>query len=103
MKGKYSPGPVSELLESRLVISLIMFVGDRGHCRKLDLFEELSSDPVVADRIVMVEERGLLETYEVPRSRSLEIALTSEGRAVYRELLEIDDILRNLRTVLRLG
>ena len=62
----------------------------------MDLFEELSSDPIVADRIVMLEERGLLETYEVPRSRSLEISLTFEGRAVYRELLEIDDILRNL-------
>lgn len=95
MKGKPSPYPASELLENKYVVSLLMYIGDRGKCRKIDLFEDVSQDPMVAERILLLEGMGLLEQNPEPGSRSNVLNLTPDGRAIYRLLLEIDDVVRN--------
>ena len=80
---------VIKALEEKHILSTILFLGENGVTSKTTLYENVSKNPRMPDKLCELEKVGLLN---VRSGYPTSIELTSKGKAVYEFLREIEDI-----------
>ena len=76
-------------LEEKHILSTILFLGENGVTSKTTLYENVSKNPRMPDKLCELEKVGLLN---VRSGYPTSIELTAKGKAVYEFLREIEDI-----------
>ena len=81
-------------LEEKHLISIMLFLSMNRECRKIEIYENVSSNPRIPQKLDRLEAMGLLtQTYD-PNIRSTVIALTPKGRQVSAALVELDKLVK---------
>ncbi len=81
-------------LEEKHMISLLMYLVANGPSRKIDIYNCVSSNPRMPDKLNHLEEMGLLHQEMDMMSRSTIVTLTERGYDVAGLLMEIDERIR---------
>ena len=74
-------------LEGKHVLSTIMFLGEYGAAAKTTIYENVSKNPRMPDKLEDLERAGLVAIQGGYPSR---VELTPKGREVYEFLLETE-------------
>ena len=82
-------------LEEKHLISIMMYLSLRGECRKIDIYDNVSSNPRIPEKLDRLESLGLLIQKADTNSRSILIQLTEKGSQVAKNLLELDRIIKS--------
>ena len=80
------------VLEGRHMISVMVYLLDHDGCRKTDLYDVVSYNIRMPDKLDRLETSGLI-TQERTRGRAVLLRLTDTGRKVGEELLRIEGML----------
>jgi len=81
--------------EEKHLISIMMFLSVNGECRKIEIYENVSSNPRIPDKLDRLEALGFITQTSKPDSRSITIALTEKGKAVAESLVELDRLIKS--------
>ena len=79
-------------LEGKHVLSIILYIKDRGSCMKTDIYNDVSQNPRSLEKVEVLESMGLVTIEPVDRKRT-RISLTDKGLRVAGKLDEIRSIL----------
>ncbi len=82
-------------LEGKHMISILIFLTSNGPSRKKDIYEAVSCNPRMPDKLNLLEEMGLLTQDIDPVTRSTIVALTDSGQRVGELLYTVDDTIRS--------
>jgi len=82
-------------LEEKHLIAVLLFVAIRGECKKIEVYENVSSNPRIPEKLDRLEAMGLLVQKDIPGMRSISIELTPKGRAVADHLNAVDEIIKS--------
>ncbi len=82
------------LLEEKHLISILLYLKSEGLTRKIDLYNNVSFNPRMPEKIDRLEAAGLLEQKTDGYSRSTLLKLTAKGEKVASLLNEIDQTLK---------
>lgn len=83
-------GPIG-VLENKHCIAILIFLRERGSCRKTDLYSAVSNNPRMPDKIADLQSIGLVEMVTVDRKTL--ISLTELGVRVADALMRIQEML----------
>jgi DNA-binding MarR family transcriptional regulator len=81
--------------EEKHLISIMMFLSVNGECRKIEIYENVSSNPRIPDKLDRLEALGLITQTPRSDSRSITIGLTEKGKAVAAHFVELDKIIKS--------
>ena len=81
-----------DILDSRHVMSLILYINEYGPSRRIDIYDNVSRNSNMPDKIGIMKEWGLIE--EVPTVDGMLLGLTDSGMAVANMLLSIESVLK---------
>lgn len=84
------------VFEEKHMISILTYLDANGPSRKIDLYEAVSSNPRMPDKLNHLEAIGLVTQNMDMTSRSTIVALTSEGKEVAELFLQIDRCLKDI-------
>ena len=84
--------PRASVLEEKHMVSILMFLMENDGCRKTDLYDVVSYNIRMPDKLDRLETSGLI-TQERTRGRAVLIRLTDTGRRVGEELQRIEGML----------
>lgn len=84
--------PRALVLEEKHMVSILMFLMENDGCRKTDLYDVVSYNIRMPDKLDRLETSGLI-TQERTRGRAVLLRLTDTGRRVGEELQRIERIL----------
>ena len=79
-------------LEGKHVLSIILYIKDRGSCMKTDIYNDVSQNPRSLEKVEVLESLGLVTIEPVDRKRT-RISLTEKGVLVTDKLDEIRSLL----------
>lgn len=79
-----------KILESKHLLSILLFVNEYGPCRKSDIYENVSWNTNIPKKIALLEEIGLLFVDEDNRNS---IFLTESGWLVAFQLGIVESII----------
>ena len=82
-------------LEEKHLVSILMFLAIHGNCKKIEVYENVSSNPRIPEKLDRLESLGLIIQKDIPGVRSIEIELTAKGRMVAEQLLAIDNTIKS--------
>lgn len=85
------------VFEEKHMISIMIFLNSNGPSRKIDLYEGVSSNPRMPDKLNHLEEMGLISQKMDMISRSTIVALTPSGEQVASLLIAIEKTLVNAK------
>ncbi len=88
-------GGRASLLEEKHLISILLYLRKEGLTRKIDLYNNVSFNPRMPEKISRLESAGLLEQKTDGYSKSTLLKLTKKGETIASLLEEID---RNMRS-----
>lgn len=77
-------------LEEKHMISVLIFLAANGSCRKIDIYDNVSSNPRMPDKLNKLEDLGLIIQEMDVISRSTIVTLTNVGEQVANLLVSID-------------
>ncbi len=77
-------------LEEKHMISVLMYLGANGPSRKIDIYEGVSSNPRMPDKLNHLEEMGLISQEMDMTTRSTIVSLTPAGEQVASLFVAID-------------
>jgi len=80
--------------EEKHLISIMQFLSINGQCRKIEIYQNVSSNPRIPEKLDRLEALGLITQVSDPNIRSVIIALTPKGRKIADMLTEMDLILK---------
>lgn len=83
-------------LEEKHMISILLYLSTRGPSRKIDIYDGVSSNPRMPDKLNILEEMGLLTQRMDTATRSTVVTLTREGEDVAGMLVNIDERIKSL-------
>ncbi len=83
-------------LEEKHMISVLMFLGANGPSRKIDIYEGVSSNPRMPDKLNHLESLGLITQEMDGTTRSTIVELTSAGEQVASLFVAIDKCIKGL-------
>ena len=83
------------VFEEKHMISILTFLGSNGPSRKIDIYEGVSSNPRMPDKLNHLEEIGLLTQRTDMSSRSTIVTLTPVGEQIASLFVAIDKCLIN--------
>ncbi len=89
-----SDGRGVSAFEEKHLISIMQFLSINGQCRKIEIYQNVSSNPRIPEKLDRLEALGLITQMSDPNVRSVIIALTAKGRKVADMLSEIDSALK---------
>ena len=69
------------VLEEKHILSIIMYL-TRGPCTKMDIYNNVSKNPRMPDKLMRLQELGLLDMEKDPVTRVTIVALTSKGQVL---------------------
>ena len=81
-------------LEEKHLIAILMYLTINGECRKIDIYENVSSNPRIPDKLDRLEYLGLITQSRDPSKRSVMVSLTEKGRQVTDLMSQIDKIIK---------
>lgn len=81
-------------LEEKHMIAVMIFLGNNGPSRKIDIYESVSSNPRMPDKLNHLEEIGLLTQEMDMGTRSTVVTLTPAGEQVASLLVAIDKCIK---------
>ncbi len=84
-----TPRPIN-VLESKHLLSILLFVNEHGPCRRVDIYENVSWNTNIPKKIAFLEEIGLLIMDGDDRNS---ISLTESGRLVAFQLGIVESII----------
>ncbi len=93
MKEKDNVGVAA--LEEKHMISILVFLAVNGPSRKIDIYDGVSSNPRMPDKLNLLEDLGLLDQEMDIVSRSTIVSLTPEGVHVANMLISIDKTIKS--------
>jgi hypothetical protein len=85
------------VFEEKHMISILTFLGSNGPSRKIDIYEGVSSNPRMPDKLNHLEEIGLLTQRTDMSSRSTIVTLTPAGEQIASLFVAIEKCLINNR------
>jgi Mn-dependent DtxR family transcriptional regulator len=80
--------------EEKHLVAIMMFLSINGSCRKIDVYQNVSSNPRIPDKLDRLEALGLITQKPSANSRSVQIELTKRGRAIADRLIELDQLIK---------
>ncbi len=83
-------------LEEKHMISVMMFLGTNGPSRKIDIYESVSSNPRMPDKLNHLEAMGLISQEMDMTTRSTIVSLTPAGEQVASLIVAIDKCIMGL-------
>ncbi len=83
-------------LEEKHMISVLMFLGANGPSRKIDIYEGVSSNPRMPDKLNHLEAMGLISQEMDMTTRSTIVTLTPAGEQVASLFVAIDKCIQGL-------
>ena len=81
-------------LEEKHLISILLYLNMNPRCKKMDIYEEISSNPRIPDKLNKLEDMGLIIQTDDEETRSKVIILTKKGAIVAKKLAEMDQMLK---------
>ncbi|MDO5861250.1 MAG: hypothetical protein Q4Q58_00330 [Thermoplasmata archaeon] len=82
-------------LEEKHMIAILTFLADNDPSRKIDIYDGVSSNPRMPDKLNLLEEMGLLVQEMDAVTRSTIVSLTPSGEQVASLLVAIDKCVKN--------
>lgn len=82
-------------LEEKHMISILTFLATRGPSRKIDIYDGVSSNPRMPDKLNLLEEMGLINQEMDVVFRSTIVSLTPRGDQVANLLGQIDKCVKS--------
>lgn len=82
-------------LEEKHMISILLFLLDNGAKRKIDIYDGVSSNPRMPDKLNLLEDMGLVTQRMDMITRSTIVELTDQGEQVASMLQAIDKCIRS--------
>lgn len=83
-------------LEEKHMISILIFLLDNGAKRKIDIYDGVSSNPRMPDKLNLLEDMGLITQRMDMITRSTIVELTPQGEQVASQLQSIDKTIRSV-------
>lgn len=83
--------------EEKHLIAILTFLAMNGPCRKIDVYDAVSTNPRMPQKLDKLESMGLIMQEYDPRMRSNMITITEAGRSVADHLFAIDSILKSVQ------
>lgn len=83
------------VLEKAHMISIMIYLLENEGCRKMELYQEVSNNPRMPDKLRELQEHGLIE--QVQEGKSTKINLTECGRNVASTLSMLNDIVEKCK------
>lgn len=83
--------------EERHMISVMTYLMSHGPSRKIDLYQGVSSNPRMPDKLDHLEGMGLISQELNASTRSTIVSLTEAGKTVANMFIQIDNHLRSIR------
>ena len=84
-------------LEEKHLISMLMYLREKGPSRKTDIYDAVSTNPRMTLKVERLEAMGLISTEYNNALRSTVVTLTEEGRQVADHLAAVDSILTSIQ------
>lgn len=84
------------VFEEKHMISILKYLGSNGPSRKIDIYDNVSSNPRMPDKLNHLEEIGLINQNMDMTSRSTIVSLTLAGEQVASLFVAIDKCLVNI-------
>ena len=81
-----------DVLDSKHTMSIILFLSENGPSRRIDIYENVSRNSNIPDKLEVLMESGII--VEVPAISGLTLALTESGKAIANMLLSIESVLK---------
>ncbi len=94
LKKEFTGGVVA--FEEKHTIAILMFLSSVGPSRKIDIYEGVSSNPRMPDKLNNLEELGLVKQEMDNISRSTIVSLTPAGEQVASLFVAIDKCMRGI-------
>lgn len=82
-------------LEEKHMIAILLFLSINGQCRKIEVYQNVSSNPRIPEKLDRLEAMGLITQTIAKGSRSVTVALTAKGKEVASLLQGIDRIVKS--------
>ena len=82
-----------DILDSKHVMSLILYISEYGPSRRVDIYENVSRNATMTARIRSLIDRGIIAETESPRGAML--SLTDSGHGIARCLAEIEGFIHH--------
>lgn len=79
------------ILESRHMVSILLFLRGSGPVQKMEIYENVSTNPRIPDKLKVMEDAGLLT--ETTDGRTKTITLTEKGLRVATILEKLDEVI----------
>lgn len=83
--------------EEKHMIAMIMYLGANGPSRKIDIYEGVSSNPRMPDKINHLEEIGLVTQEMDMVTRSTIVTLTPAGEQIASLFVAIDKCIEGIK------
>ncbi len=80
--------------EEKHLVAIMMYLSINGQCRKIEIYQNVSSNPRIPEKLDRLESMGLIDQISDPKSRSIIIALTKKGREVADALNSLDKMIK---------
>lgn len=80
--------------EEKHLVAIMMYLSINGQCRKIEIYQNVSSNPRIPEKLDRLESLGLIRQTNDTKSRSIIVSLTSKGRAVADKLIELDKLIK---------
>lgn len=85
----------AEGFEEKHLLSIMMFLSMNGECRKIEIYENVSSNPRIPQKLDRLEAMGLLTQKYDSNLRSTMIKLTPKGIEAAKIINELDRRLKS--------
>ncbi len=82
--------------EEKHMIAMLMFLGVNGPSRKIDIYEGVSSNPRMPDKLNHLEKIGLITQDTDMVTRSTIVTLTPAGKQVASLFVAIDKCIKGI-------
>ena len=83
------------IFEEKHMISILLFIYENGPSRKMDIYDNVSKNPRMPDKLEKLQESGLIRMESDPDGKvTVLISLTAKGITVAQKLVDLDRIIR---------
>ncbi|MBE6524742.1 MAG: hypothetical protein E7Z65_07760 [Thermoplasmata archaeon] len=88
-KKKENDRPLMDLIESKYVMSMILYLDRMSPVLKSDLYHDIARGSGMLNKIDELRELGILEIYCTARTNTNVIVITGKGRMVARRIRDL--------------
>ena len=81
--------------EEKHMISIMIYLETHSPSRKIELYDAVSTNPRMPDKLNHLERMGMLTQDIDPETRSTFVSITPLGSKVAKMFLDVDDMMRS--------